>query len=70
MSDDDAPVWTPGDPPLPVDSAPPGDPPPPIDAPPPFLCRWRNVYLALALTEATIIALLALLTILASGCAP
>jgi hypothetical protein len=44
-------------------------PPPPADDPPPFLGRWRNVYLALALTEATIIALLALLTVLASGCA-
>jgi len=60
MSDDDAPLQVP---------APAPEPPPP-DGPPPFLGRWRNVYLALALTEATIIGLLALLTILASGCVP
>ena len=40
------------------------------DGSPPFLGRWRNVYLALALAEATIIGLLALLTFLASGYAP
>ncbi len=40
------------------------------DGPPPFLGRWRNVYLALALAEATLIGLLALLTVLASGGAP
>ena len=41
----------------------------PDDGPPPFLGRWRNVYVALALAQATVIGLLALLTVLASGCA-
>jgi hypothetical protein len=48
----------------------PGQPPPPHDEPPPFLGRWRNVYVAVAVVEATLIGLLALLTVLASGCAP
>jgi hypothetical protein len=41
----------------------------PDDGPPPILGRWRNVYIALAVAQATVIGLLALLTVLASGCA-
>lgn len=41
----------------------------PDDGQPPFLGRWRNVYIALAVAQATVIGLLALLTAWASGCA-
>lgn len=39
----------------------------PADEAPPFLGRWRNVYLALLVSQAVLIGLLALLTALAGG---